>query len=129
MLRRCENPNREKFKRDYQDRGIKVCKDWHDYIVFRNWALSNGYADNLMIDRIDNNGIYEPDNCRWATAKVQGNNKRNNRNFTYNNETKTIAQWADVTGIKYGTLYCRLIIKGWNIEKALFSHVESWRVA
>jgi hypothetical protein len=119
MITRCENPNLEKFKRDYQDRGISVCQDWHDYIVFRDWALTNGYAENLTIDRIDNNNGYSPDNCRWATAKVQGNNKRNNRNFTFNNETKTVSQWADATGIKYSTLYYRLIIKGWNVERAV----------
>jgi hypothetical protein len=120
MLSRCENPNREKFKKDYQDRFITVCPEWHDFSVFHDWALANGYADNLMIDRIDNNGSYKPDNCRWVTAKVQGNNKRNNRYFTYNNETKTIAQWADVTGMKYSILYYRLVIKGLNVEKALF---------
>jgi hypothetical protein len=123
MLSRCENPNREKFKKDYQDRGITICAEWHKYEVFRDWAIANGYADGLTIDRIDNDQGYSPDNCRWTTAKVQGNNKRNNRNFTYNNETRTIAQWSDITGIKYGTMYARLIIQGWNTEDAITTPV------
>ena len=119
IISRCHNPNRQKAKRDYQDRGIIVCKEWHDFQCFKKWSLANGYEESLTIDRIDNNRNYEPSNCRWATAKVQGNNKRNNRNITYKGETHTIAQWSEIIGIKYGTLYHRLLKFGWPLETAL----------
>jgi hypothetical protein len=99
MRNRCESKNLEYYK-NYAGRGIKVCAEWHDYLVFREWALTNGYADNLSIDRINNDGNYEPSNCRWATSKEQGNNTRRNVIINYGNFTKTLTQWSEYFGIK-----------------------------
>ena len=81
--------------------------------------MSNGYADNLTIERIDGNKGYSPDNFRWATYKEQANNTRQNVFITYNGKTQTIAQWAEETGIKYATLYMRVNKLHWDIKRAL----------
>ena len=76
MRYRCNNPTNPAYKW-YGARGIKICSDWFDFGKFVLWAYTNGYSDELTLDRIDNDGDYTPDNCRWATRKQQGSNKRN----------------------------------------------------
>lgn len=115
--------NRCYGKRDYKNyrsRGIVVCDEWkNDFMAFYSWAMSHGYADNLTLDRKDVNGNYCPENCRWATPKEQANNKRNSHYLTHDGETHTIAEWAEIKGINYQTLYSRLTTKGWPVEKEL----------
>lgn len=118
MKRRCCNPNAA-FYKDYGGRGIKVCKEWlHDFEAFHNWAINNGYTDELTIDRIDENGDYCPGNCRWATQKQQANNKRNTVRLTWNGETKTLGEWSELVGIPKATIKNRIKL-GWSIERAL----------
>ena len=118
MKRRCLNPNDARY-RNYGGRGIKVCNEWlHDFQAFYDWAMSHGYTDNLTIDRIDNDGNYEPSNCRWTTYKQQANNTSNNHFLTYNGETHTISEWSMITGIKSQTISNR-IRRGWSIERSL----------
>lgn len=104
-----------------------MCDEWKkDFMNFRKWAMANGYKENLSIDRIDNNGNYGPDNCRWATLEQQGNNKRNNHFIEYNGERHTLQEWCEKINIKYATLESRLRI-GWSIEKALTTPVRGRR--
>lgn len=126
MKARCETSKEEKFIKNYQNKGIIICDEWHDFSIFQKWALENGYADKLSIDRKDNNGNYCPENCRWVDQKTQQNNKSSNKRLTYNNKTQTIAQWAEEIGMKYNTLDERLR-KGWSVERALITPVGKLR--
>lgn len=104
MRNRCGNPNATSYE-IYGGRGITVCEEWRqDFFAFYNWAISNGYRNDLSIDRIDVNGNYEPLNCRWATMKVQDNNRRNTVFIEHNGETKPISEWAEITEINRSTL-------------------------
>ena len=78
MKQRCKNPKRPGYK-NYGGRGISVCREWSDYATFREWAISNGYVHGLTIDRVNNDGNYEPSNCQWATMLMQSRNKRNTK--------------------------------------------------
>lgn len=90
MHARCENPKHPAFK-NYGERGIRVCEEWNSFVMFGAWAISNGYAPELSVDRIDVNGNYEPSNCRWATRKVQANNKRNSLPVVIGDEVKSFS--------------------------------------
>lgn len=94
------------------------------FYEFYHWAIDNGYEDGLTIDRINTDGNYEPSNCRWATYKDQARNRRNNHFLTFNGETKTATEWAEITGIKLSTLLGR-IDKGYSVEKALSMPVQT----
>lgn len=104
---RCNTPTNPRFH-VYGGRGIKICAEWDDFAAFRDLALSNGYADDLSIDRIDNDGDYEPSNCRWATAAEQAQNKQQTRWIEYQGERMNLMQLAKRTGISWFTLRGRL---------------------
>lgn len=120
MHTRCYNPHAINYA-DYGDRGIKVCKEWDKYEPFRDWALTNGYAENLSIDRIDTNGDYTPGNCRWATSKQQANNRRSNRIIEFRGEKRTVSQWAENAGISRNAMLNRLKSDNFTLEEALTS--------
>lgn len=105
MRTRCNNPNRHNYCR-YGGRGIFVCAEWDsDAGKFAEWALANGYAEGLQLDRIDNNGPYSPENCRWVTPKENSRNTRRNKHLTLCGLTKTVAEWCETLGISEFTVY------------------------
>lgn len=120
MKRRCYNPNCPEYK-DYGGRGIVVCDEWKD-------SFGKFYEDmgdkprGMSLDRVDNNGNYEPSNCKWSTVHQQQNNIRNNRFATIDGESKTLSEWSRKSGINGGTLWKRLK-DGWD-EKRLLQPVR-----
>lgn len=117
IKQRCYNKNYKQYK-DYGGRGIFVCDEWKDNPeAFCKWAKEHGHKKGLELDRIDNDGPYSPDNCRFVTRKVQALNKRSNVLITYNGETDNICSWAKRLGVHYQLLKYRLE-HGWSIEKA-----------
>lgn len=117
MKHRCNCKTCDDYK-NYGGRGIKVCQQWVRFSNFYNWAINNGYKDNLTLDRIDVNGNYEPNNCRWATIKQQINNTRVNRLLTFEGCTKTMQEWCDILNFSKQLIYNRLKL-GWSVDKAL----------
>lgn len=118
MKQRCNDKNHQHYD-CYGGRGISICEEWEsDFESFYNWSLEHGYMSNLSIDRIDNDGNYEPGNCRWVDQKTQANNKRNNKKYSYKGCEYSIAELSEMSGIKYTTLYNRLE-SGWELEKAM----------
>lgn len=118
MKDRCFNPNSQAYK-FYGGRGITVCSEWrNDLLYFYYWALANSYSEELTIDRVDNNGNYEPSNCRWATRVYQTRNRRNTKTITYNGETLPLAEWAEKLNLCYTTLNTR-IKAGWNLDEVM----------
>ncbi len=121
IVDRCTNPKCKHYK-DYGGRGIALCKEWRENpSSFCEWAMANGYDDSLSIDRIDNNGNYQPSNCRWITLAKQQTNKRNNVLLTYNGKTQCIAEWIRELGLNKNRTYNR-IKNGWtDVEEIFFS--------
>ena len=108
MKKRCYYSKYVEFK-NYGARGITVCEEWkNSFETFYNWAMTNGYSDDLSIDRINNNGNYEPSNCRWADRKQQSRNRSINHYLTYKGETKTLIEWAEEKDIEYKKLWARV---------------------
>lgn len=131
MKNRCYNSNNPAYK-NYGGRGIKLCEEWNNreiarnvqrnntkgFLAFKKWALENGYTDNLTIDRIDVNGDYSPENCRWVNRKIQGNNRRNNHYITYKGKTQSLADWCRELCLNYHKIRSRLNKYNWSVDKA-----------
>lgn len=108
MKDRCLNPNNAQYV-NYGGRGIKICKAWEQsFISFKDWAFANGYHVGLTIDRINNDGNYEPSNCRWVDYYVQANNSRQCRFVTINGQTHTLKQWCKLLEVPYSTVMNRM---------------------
>lgn len=117
IRQRCNNPNKKSYV-NYGGRGVKVCDDWDNYLNFKEWAISNGYEDDLTIERIDPNGNYEPSNCTWIPKGDQSKNRRSCNFLTFNGKTQTVSDWARELNINRTTINTRLR-KGWAIDKVL----------
>lgn len=118
MCQRCTNPNAHEYC-NYGGRGVKVCDRWSGYYGFQNFYEDmGGIPEGMTLDRIDCDGDYSPENCRWATVLQQNNNRRNNKRLAYNGEDLTVAEWERKLGFNRGTLQ-RRIRDGWSVEKTL----------
>lgn len=108
MKSRCSDINNPRYS-DYGGRGIALCDEWNDdFKAFYEWSHSNCYQDDLTIDRIDNDGNYCPENCRWVDNKVQCRNRRSNINITIGNATKTLTEWCEIFELDSKTVFARL---------------------
>lgn len=125
MKRRCKNPT-TKFYENYGGRGITFCDEWQNFEPFRDWALSNGYRKGLTLDRIDNDGNYCPQNCRWVDMYTQSRNKRNNKWLSLNGKTMILSDWAKELNVTPHVIEQRL--KHHDTETALtMPHIKkSW---
>lgn len=117
MKNRCNSSSNTNYHL-YGGRGIKVCNEWYDWFTFKEWALSHGYQNDLTIDRIDVNGNYEPNNCRWTTLQEQANNTRTNKMLFYKDEWDTLANWCRRLNLDYFRTKARLNICGYTVEEA-----------
>jgi len=114
----CNCPT-HRFYKDFGGKGIKVCSEWNDYETFKTWALENNYEDGLLLDRIDLNYNFEPENCFWTTLKEKNKRKKNNVFITYNGETHCLSEWANILNINIDTLRSRIFLHNMPLEKAL----------
>ena len=129
MKQRCYYQQNISYKY-YGARGITICKEWlADFTNFYNWAINNGYQKGLSIDRINVNGNYEPSNCRWVNMKIQANNRTSNHYITIGENTKTIMEWSEISGIDRATIWARLMKYGWNEYDAVFKPVRRKQVS
>lgn len=126
MKKRCYLKSHTHYS-NYGGRGIKVCDEWKQSVKsFNDWAVTHGYRDDLTIDRIDNDGDYCPDNCRWVTYKEQMRNTKRNHFLTVKGVTKTIKDWAETVGINEQTL-CERAKRGWTDEQIVLTKLKGVR--
>lgn len=125
MKSRCNNPNATFYDR-YGGRGIKVCPEWTKFITF--WfEMKKGYSPELTLDRIDNDGDYCQENCRWATQEEQHDNTSKKRILNYKNEKKTITQWCKELGLREQTIRRRIDTYRWSIKEAFEEPILSFK--
>jgi len=115
MRERCNNPKCKNHS-IYYDKGIRVCSEWDDFSVFRDWSLKNGYSEELTIDRINGELGYYPENCRWATYLEQANNTKNVKLLTHNGKTQSYSMWERELGLTRGLINSR-VKKGWSVDR------------
>lgn len=129
MIKRCTDESNKDFIY-YGGRGVSVCSEWHNFDTFSQWAIEAGYKQGLTIDRIKNNGNYNPNNCRWVTMDIQAANKR------YSNKGKTIVvdgvertykEWAELLGGSASLIYDRVHRQGWDPRDAVTKKPKSVR--
>ncbi|MBO5704554.1 MAG: hypothetical protein J6R99_00880 [Alphaproteobacteria bacterium] len=119
MKSRCFNNKHDSYYK-YGARGITICDKWrNDFKAFYDWSMANGYDDKLTIDRIDNNGNYCPENCRWTTVKIQSRNTRTNHYISHNGKTLCLAEWAEKLNMRWNTLYYKLKRNDWRLDKCM----------
>lgn len=119
MRQRCSNPKYTGFKW-WGGKGVSVCEEWdNSFNAFSAWAMSSGYKDNLTIDRIDGNGNYTPNNCRWATYSQQARNTSRNRKITAFGKTMLLCEWEELTGFSQYMIALRIDRYGFTPERAL----------
>ena len=119
MKCRCYSPKGQNNSY-YGGRGITICPEWEkDFTSFRDWALNNGYSEELTLDRIDVNGNYCPENCRWASLEQQSRNKRDTVLLELNGEVRPLIEWSEIYNINYHTLYNRVTNQGMSLEEAI----------
>lgn len=116
MKRRCDNPKVDRYPR-YGGRGIKYCDEWNKFIPFYEWAIKAGYKEGLSIDRINPDGNYEPNNCRWITMAEQANNTSQNRHIFYGGRSMTVAEFANAIKQPYMKVYQELFKLKWTPEQ------------
>jgi hypothetical protein len=122
MRERCDNPKESKYP-DYGGRGITVCQRWRESFTAFLEDMGLKPSPRHTIDRIDNDGHYEPSNCRWATPKQQARNQRKNVRISFRDKTLCLSEWAEVTGLNYTTLYRRIVVRGQSPAEALTTPV------
>lgn len=132
MKARCNNPNSDEYHR-YGGRGIRICEEWCSFSNFREWAMATGYDPDApqgecTLDRIDNDGNYEPSNCRWVDMREQMQNRPRLSPFVeYNNESRTLYEWAEIMGLSYGVVKGRYR-SGWSMERIMSTYLPKERV-